>query len=113
MTPVNRRTAKSSTLYPDGSIATLIENVYPFNRPLMREIRSEICLILDLSKLPGGTEHMAKGLTEMHRYGRFLFLVEGNRHDTIERIRASAYIANHAGAKSGSVTKKPPRYRAA
>ncbi len=49
----------------------------------------------DLSHVPGGGERMAKGLAEMHRYGRFLFLVEGNRHDTIERIRASAYNLMH------------------
>lgn len=49
----------------------------------------------DLGHMPGGAERMAKGLTEMHRYGRFLFLVEGNRHDTIERIRASAYNLMH------------------
>jgi replicative DNA helicase len=49
----------------------------------------------DLAGVPGGAERMAKALTATHRYGRFLFLVEGNRHDTIERIRACAYNLMH------------------
>jgi replicative DNA helicase len=49
----------------------------------------------DLASVADGPERMAKGLSAMHRYGRFLFLVEGNRHDTIERIRASAYNLMH------------------
>jgi len=49
----------------------------------------------DLASVPDGPERMAKGLAAMHKYGRFLFIVEGNRHDTIERIRASAYNLMH------------------
>jgi replicative DNA helicase len=49
----------------------------------------------DLSAMPDGADRIAKGLAAMHRYGRFLFLVEGNRQDTIERIRASAYNLMH------------------
>jgi replicative DNA helicase len=49
----------------------------------------------DLASVPGGAERMAKALTATHGYGRFLFLVEGNRRDTIERIRACAYNLMH------------------
>jgi replicative DNA helicase len=49
----------------------------------------------DLASVTDWPERLANGLSAMHRYGRFLFLVEGNRHDTIERIRASAYNLMH------------------
>jgi len=49
----------------------------------------------DLAGMADGPERMARGLASMHKYGRFLFLVEGNRRDTIERIRASAYNLMH------------------
>jgi replicative DNA helicase len=49
----------------------------------------------DLASLPDGSERMARSLAAANRYGRFLYLVEGNRRDTIERIRASAYNLMH------------------
>jgi replicative DNA helicase len=49
----------------------------------------------DFASLPDGEERIAKGLSAIHRYGRLLFLVEGNRRDTIERIRAAAYNLMH------------------
>jgi replicative DNA helicase len=40
-------------------------------------------------------DRLAKGLAGVQRYGRSLFLLEGSREDTVERIRATAYNAMH------------------
>jgi len=48
--------------------------------------------------LGGDTEtldRLAKGLARVQRYGRSLFVVEGSRQDTVERIRATAYNVMH------------------
>jgi replicative DNA helicase len=49
----------------------------------------------DFTGKPEFSDRIAQGMTSMHRYGRFLFLVEGSRRDTIERIRAAAYNLMH------------------
>jgi replicative DNA helicase len=40
-------------------------------------------------------DRLAKGLAGVQRYGRSLFLLEGSRQDTVERIRATAYNVMH------------------
>jgi len=45
----------------------------------------------DLESRPNGLERLAKGLAGVHQYGRELFVLEGSRQDTVDRIRATAY----------------------
>ena len=40
-------------------------------------------------------DRLAKGLVKVQRYGRCLFILEGSRQDTVERIRAMAYNLMH------------------
>ena len=40
-------------------------------------------------------DRLAKGLAGVQKYGRSLFLLEGSRQDTVERIRATAYNMMH------------------
>lgn len=42
-----------------------------------------------------GVDPLAKGLQGIHQYGRELFVLEGSRRDTVDRIRATAYTAMH------------------
>ncbi|MFZ0637378.1 MAG: DnaB-like helicase C-terminal domain-containing protein [Candidatus Acidiferrales bacterium] len=49
----------------------------------------------DVESLPGGLERLAKGLSGIHQYGREVFVLEGSRRDTVERIRATAYNLMH------------------
>jgi replicative DNA helicase len=49
----------------------------------------------NIMKLPKGMGRFAKGLAKIHRYGSSLFVLEGSRHDTLDRIRASAYNLMH------------------
>jgi replicative DNA helicase len=49
----------------------------------------------DVESKPGGLEHLAKGLAGVHQYGREVFILEGSRRDTVERIRATAYNLMH------------------
>ncbi len=49
----------------------------------------------DLESLAGGLDRLAKGLNGVHQYDREVFLVEGSRSDTADRIRASAYNLMH------------------
>lgn len=42
-----------------------------------------------------GTVPLAKGLQGLHQYGREVFVLEGSRRDTVDRIRATAYTAMH------------------
>jgi len=49
----------------------------------------------DIESRPGGLEHLAKGLAGVHRYGREVFVLEGSRQDTVDRIRATAYNLMH------------------
>jgi replicative DNA helicase len=49
----------------------------------------------DIGSLPGGLERLAKGLSGVHQYGREVFVLEGSRKDTVDRIRAAAYNLMH------------------
>ena len=49
----------------------------------------------DIVSMPSGVDRLAKGLKNVQRYGRHLFLLEGTRQDTVDRIRASAYNVMH------------------
>lgn len=49
----------------------------------------------DIASLPSGVDRLAKGLSNMQRYGRHLFLLEGTRQDSVDRIRAAAYNLMH------------------
>jgi len=49
----------------------------------------------DLESLAGGLERLAKGLSGVHQYGREVFVLEGSRKDTADRIRAAAYNVMH------------------
>lgn len=49
----------------------------------------------DVEALTGGLERLAKGLSGVHQYGREVFVLEGSRKDTIDRIRATAYNVMH------------------
>ena len=49
----------------------------------------------DIGLLSGGLERLAKGLSGVHQYGREVFVLEGSRKDTVDRIRASAYNLMH------------------
>jgi replicative DNA helicase len=49
----------------------------------------------DIESLPGGLERLAKGLNGVHQYGREVFVLEGSRKDTVDRIRAAAYNLMH------------------
>jgi len=42
-----------------------------------------------------GVDPLAKGLQGVHQYGREVFVLEGSRKDTVDRIRATAYTAMH------------------
>jgi replicative DNA helicase len=52
-------------------------------------------LTQDIASVPSGVDRLAKGLGNIQRYGRHLFLLEGTRQDTVERIRATAYNLMH------------------
>ncbi len=41
------------------------------------------------------SNRLAKGLAEIQKYGRSIFMLEGSRQDTVERIRAMAYNLMH------------------
>ena len=49
----------------------------------------------DIASIPSGVDRLAKGLGNIQRYGRRLFLLEGTRQDTVDRIRATAYNLMH------------------
>jgi replicative DNA helicase len=49
----------------------------------------------DISSIPSGVDRLAKGLASVQRYGRHLYLLEGSRRDTVDRIRATAYNLMH------------------
>lgn len=49
----------------------------------------------DMESLPGGLERLAKGLSGIHQFGREVFVLEGSRKDTVDRIRATAYNLMH------------------
>ncbi|HTT23337.1 MAG TPA: DnaB-like helicase C-terminal domain-containing protein, partial [Candidatus Sulfotelmatobacter sp.] len=49
----------------------------------------------DLESLAGGLDRLAKGLGGVHQYGREVFILEGSRKDTADRIRAAAYNVMH------------------
>jgi len=49
----------------------------------------------DVESLPGGLERLAKGLNGVHQYAREVFVLEGSRKDTVDRIRATAYNVMH------------------
>lgn len=49
----------------------------------------------DLESLPGGMDLLARGLQGIHQYGRQVFVMEGSRKDTVDRIRATAYNLMH------------------
>lgn len=49
----------------------------------------------DIESLPGGLERLARGLGGVHQYGREVFILEGSRKDTVDRIRATAYNLMH------------------
>ena len=41
------------------------------------------------------SDRLAKGLAKVQKYGRSVFVLEGSRQDTVERIRAMAYNVMH------------------
>ena len=49
----------------------------------------------DLESFAGGLDRLAKGLSGVHQYGREVFILEGSRKDTADRIRAAAYNVMH------------------
>jgi len=49
----------------------------------------------DIEGLPEGLARLAKGLNGIHHYGREVFVLEGSRKDTVDRIRAAAYNVMH------------------
>jgi replicative DNA helicase len=49
----------------------------------------------DIESMAGGVERLAKGLNGVHQYGREVFILEGSRKDTVDRIRATAYNLMH------------------
>ena len=49
----------------------------------------------DLGSISSGMDRLAKGLTNIQKYGRLLYLLEGSRQDTVDRIRATAYNLMH------------------
>jgi replicative DNA helicase len=49
----------------------------------------------DISSKPGGVDQLARGLAGVHRYDREVFVLEGSRKDTVERIRATTYNLMH------------------
>ena len=49
----------------------------------------------DVEALTGGLDRLAKGLGGVHQYGRELFVLEGSRKDTLDRIRGTAYNVMH------------------
>ena len=49
----------------------------------------------DMESIPSGWARLAKGLANVQKYGHRLFLLEGNRQDTVDRIRATAYNLMH------------------
>ncbi len=49
----------------------------------------------DIESIPSGWGRLAKGLASIQKYEHRLFLLEGNRQDTVERIRATAYNLMH------------------
>jgi replicative DNA helicase len=49
----------------------------------------------DIESRPGGLERLAKGLNGVHQYDREVFVLEGSRKDTVDRIRAAAYNVMH------------------
>ena len=49
----------------------------------------------DIESASGGLERLAKGLSGIHRYDREVFVLEGTRKDTVDRIRAAAYNLMH------------------
>lgn len=49
----------------------------------------------DIGSIAGGLDRLAKGLGGVHQYGREMFVLEGSRKDTVERIRATAYNLMH------------------
>jgi len=52
-------------------------------------------LTADIQSIAGGLDRLAKGLGGVHQYGREMFVLEGSRKDTVERIRATAYNLMH------------------
>jgi replicative DNA helicase len=49
----------------------------------------------DIEGLPDGLDRLAKGLSGVHQYDREVYVLEGSRKDTIDRIRATAYNLMH------------------
>jgi len=49
----------------------------------------------DLDSIPSGWDRLVKGLANVQKYGHRLFLLEGTRQDTVDRIRATAYNLMH------------------
>lgn len=49
----------------------------------------------DVASKPGGLDRLARGLVNIRKYGRELFVIEGTRQDTVQRIRATAYNLMH------------------
>ncbi|MGB6877338.1 MAG: DnaB-like helicase C-terminal domain-containing protein [Candidatus Acidiferrales bacterium] len=49
----------------------------------------------DIESAPGGLERLAKGLSGVHHYDREVFVLEGSRKDTVDRIRSTAYNLMH------------------
>jgi replicative DNA helicase len=58
-------------------------------------VNPTILLSRDLESMPGGSAAFAKGLAELHGYENSLFILEGTRRDTVDRIRATAYNLMH------------------
>jgi replicative DNA helicase len=49
----------------------------------------------DISRRPQGLERLARGLKGVQQYAGELYIIEGSRHHTIDRIRAIAYNVMH------------------
>jgi replicative DNA helicase len=49
----------------------------------------------DIEGLHGGLDRLAKGLSGVHQFDREVYILEGSRKDTIDRIRATAYNLMH------------------
>lgn len=49
----------------------------------------------DIESVAGGLDRLAKGLSRVHQYAREVFVLEGSRKDTVDRIRATAYNVMH------------------
>jgi replicative DNA helicase len=58
-------------------------------------VNPTILLSRDLESMPGGSAQFTRGLSAVHAYENTLFILEGTRRDTVDRIRATAYNLMH------------------